>query len=298
MKRIGFVVVGAMIFLGGILSGGEASELKKVQVFVSILPQKAFVEHIGGDRVDVSVLVSPGESPATYRPKPSRIAKLAASNIYFRVGVPFENQLLPKVKGLSRELLVVDTRKGIALRQMRGHHEHGDHHHDGEDHEGADPHIWLDPMRVKRQAEIIRDALSAFDPQGRKTYEKGYLTFASELDALHDELKQALEPVKGSVLYVYHPAFGYFAEAYGLVQKAVEVEGKRPKGKTLSKFIQQAKRDKARVIFVQPQFDRHAAEKIAHAIGGSVVALDPLSEDYLKNLKKMATNIIRVQSHY
>ena len=283
--------------------GWHGQAAAKVRVFVSILPQKQFVERIGGDRVDVSVLVSPGESPATYRPKPSLVAKLGAAKLYFRIGVPFEEHLLPKLKSTAKALAVVDTRKGVRLRDMdegedEGHHKGREgHDEDGEDHEeeghhhgeGSDPHIWLDPMRVKIQARTICDALIKTDPDGRELYERGYAGFASELDAVHQDLLGVLAPIKGGELYVFHPSFGYFAEAYGLVQRAVEVEGKRPKGRELARFIQKAREERVRVIFVQPQFDRHTAQKIAHAIGGSVVAIDPLAEDFLSNLRGMAS---------
>lgn len=339
VRTVGFMMVA--LWVTGVAHAGDSA----VKVFVSVLPQKLFVERIGGERVEVSVLVSPGESPATYRPKPSKVAKLAASDLYFRIGVPFENHLLPKVESFAKGLTIVDTRKGVALRTMTEPHHHDDHsgpheahddhhgemhhesehddhhgevahheeghHHEGHhreeahhaedghdmhgeerhDHEGTDPHIWMDPMRVKIQAKTMRDALVAQDPEGKGVYMKGYAAFAKELEALDAELSKVLAPLKGSALYVYHPAFGYFADAYGLVQKAVEVEGKRPKGRLLAQFIKQARGDGAKVIFVQPQFDRHTAQKIANAIGGTVIALDPLAPEYVKNLKMMAESV-------
>lgn len=287
-----------VIFIVGSVLCAAADEAK-VKVFVSIFPQKTFVERIGGDRVSVEVLLSPGESPATYRPKPSQMAKLARADLFFRIGLPFETHLMPKIKSMAGNLSVVDTRKGISLLAM------GEvHHHEGEggqhtdavhsellddsDHEGMDPHIWLDPRRMTTMAATMREALIALDPDGRESYVAGCDALVRELTSLHNYISAALAPMKGETLYVFHPAFGYFADAYGLVQKAVEVDGKRPKGRALALFIDQARADGVHVIFVQPQFDRHAAGKVAAAIGGAVVPLDPLALHYFENLRGMA----------
>lgn len=294
-----------VIFFMGSVIGAAAGEAKvKVKVFVSILPQKTFVERIGGERVDVSVLLSPGESPATYRPKPSLMRTLASSDIFFRIGLPFETHLMPKIKSMAGNLDVVDTRKGVSLLAMaEDHHhdgddgDHGDGEHDvhsGEsDHEGMDPHTWLDPMRVITQVTTMRDALIAIDPDGREAYAAGCDAVMKELTDLHQHIAAALAPLSGETLYVFHPAYGYFADAYGLKQKAVEVEGKSPKGRALAQFISQARAESVRVIFVQPQFDRHAAEKVAAAVGGAVVPLDPLALDYFENLRYMADTVAR-----
>lgn len=293
MRKQVISVWAIVLFIAGSALSVAADEAR-VKVFVSIFPQKTFVERIGGDRVDVEVLLSPGESPATYRPKPSLMAKLARSNLFFRIGLPFETLLMPKIKSMAASLTVVDTRKGIPFLTMgEGHHHEGQdgHHADvsgDSDHEGMDPHIWLDPLRMTTMAVTMRDALIALDPDGRESYVGGCDALVKELTALHSHISVVLAPMKGETLYVFHPAFGYFADTYGLVQKAVEVEGKRPKARALALFIEQARADGVRVIFVQPQFDRHAADKVAAAIGGAVVPLDPLALHYFENLRHMA----------
>jgi len=286
----------AVVFLLCVSGWAEAGEAP-VKVFVSIPPQKVFVERIGGDRVAVKVLITPGESPAMYRPRPSVVASLGAADLFFRMGLPYEALLISKITSMAGGLRVVDTRKGVPLLAMGdGHHHDGESRHhgkpghrDGHDgYEGLDPHIWLDPMRVQIQAVTMRDALIALDPSGRAIYTAGCEALVADLAALHTLISGALAPLAGETLYVFHPAFGYFADAYGLVQKAVEVEGKSPKGKSLARYIQQARADGVRVIFVQPQFDRHTADTVAAALGGVVVPLDPLAARYFENLREMA----------
>ncbi|MFH2057983.1 MAG: zinc ABC transporter substrate-binding protein [Pseudomonadota bacterium] len=269
-----------------------------INVQVSILPQKYFVERIGRDRVNVDVLVKPGKSPATYSPSPDQIKKLMSADVYFRIGVPFENGILDKIESIAG-VRIVDTREGIVLRQMedtdaKGHGHDADHHDNKEEehhHVGDDPHIWMSPVTVKIQAHTIFQALSSIDPDGKDEYQNNYDCFVKDLDDLDNRLKTVLKDLKGGNLFVFHPAFGYFTDAYGLKQIAVETMGKAPKGKALSGIIKLAKKEKTRVIFVQPQFDRNAAQKIASAINGAVVSIDPLAFDYLANMENIAQSI-------
>ncbi|MEF3169533.1 MAG: zinc ABC transporter substrate-binding protein [Deltaproteobacteria bacterium] len=93
------------------LSFGAASP-DRMKVFVSIPPQAYFVNRIGGERVNVTVLLAPGENPSTFSPSPQEMAELARADLFFRTGVPFENVLMPKIASAMPGLKVVDTRQG------------------------------------------------------------------------------------------------------------------------------------------------------------------------------------------
>ena len=275
-----FVLVPAVI--GVATAGGLAADEKPLAVFVSIQPQAYFVERIGGGRVRPQVLVRPGESPATYALTPKRLAALAKAKVLFRIGVPFEDALVPRIARIMPGLHVVDTRQGIRLRKMEArHHSHG----------GLDPHIWLSPVLVQRQAKTIFEALVRLDPKGQAGYLANYRAFVRDLDALHRRITRVLAPLRGKKLFVYHPAYGYFAETYGLIQVPVQIEGKEPTAKELARLIGMAKAQDVKVVFVQPQFSTERAEAIASAIGGAVVALDPLAKDYIRNLEEMAAKV-------
>ncbi|MDY6824851.1 MAG: zinc ABC transporter substrate-binding protein [Thermodesulfobacteriota bacterium] len=274
-----------------IVTAGYASE-KPISVIVSIPPQAFFVKSVAGDRVSVDVLLPAGESPATFTPEPSRITRLAAADIYFRIGVPFENMVMPSIGTIDSGIRVVDTRKNISLRTM-----HSAHGHDGQQKQGKDPHIWLDPLLVKQQTLTIRNALCEADPAGCSVYETNTDEFVKALTGLHQTLESVLAPIRGEQIFVFHPAFGYFADAYGLEQVAVEMEGKAPKGRQLLGFIKKARKAGVRVVFVQSQFDRRAAGKIAEAIDGAVVPLDPLARDYMANMRQMAEAIKNALAH-
>ncbi|HHH75549.1 MAG TPA: ABC transporter substrate-binding protein [Phycisphaerae bacterium] len=260
-----------------------------LQVFVSIPPQAYFVQRIGRERVGVEVLLSPGMGPDNYDPSAKQLARLSRSDAFFRIGVPFENKLMPKITSIMPQLKIIDTRQGITLRKMQGTHD--DDHTHGCDHAGRDPHIWLSPQLVKQQARTICKALNKLDPKHAAYYDSNLREFLTDLDKLDAKIAKTLAPMKGQTFFVFHPAFGYFADAYGLTQQAVEIEGKKPSAKQLGKLIDQARAKGARVIFVEPQFPRQSAHRIAKAIDGVVVPIDPLAEDYMKNLATIAEKI-------
>lgn len=300
MKKI---ILFLMVLIGTI-SFGKGEE--KIKVFTSILPQKYFVEKIGGDRVDVRVLVAPGKSPATYSPTPNQVIDLSSAKVLFTIGVPFENAFLDKVRSNLKTTEIVDTSYGIKKRELEAH-SHGDDHHDdhhNDHHEGhhdhdhhdahgsmEDPHVWMSPVLVKHQGKIIYETLAKVDPQGKEEYLKGYEGLVKEMDELDGYVKDKLTPYKGNTVFVYHPAFGYFTDEYGLYQEAIETGGKEPKPATLEKIIEEAKKDNVKIIFVQPEFSQKSANAIANAIDGKVVTLNPLNPDYVNNMKRMADEI-------
>ncbi|MEX1301518.1 MAG: zinc ABC transporter substrate-binding protein [Desulfotignum sp.] len=287
------------------LPGFWLSAQETLKIHVSVMPQKYFVEQIARDLAEVDVLVTPGKSPATYSPTPDQIRKLARADVYFRIGVPFENGFLHKIPAIAPDIRVVDTRKGIRLRDMEAHiHEQNGHLHEPElprpgekvpdsdqDDAGKDPHTWMNPLLVKQQAKTITETLSELAPEHKDQFQENFLRFSRDLDQLYARLQTLLSPLAGENLFVFHPAFGYFADVFGLKQIPVETMGRSPKGKELSAIIKLARRENARVIFVQPQFDAHAAWKIAQAVNGAVVSIDPLAYDYLDNMTQMADAI-------
>ncbi|MBI9102770.1 MAG: zinc ABC transporter substrate-binding protein [Spirochaetales bacterium] len=307
-RKIAFIliiiVISPLLFAGGNREVGRSPEADldgKIEVFVSILPQKYFVEMIAGDRVDVQVMVPPGKSPATYEPSPRQMLSLGAADIFFTIGVLFEENFIPVIKANLPDLSVVDTDRGIEKHSLEAHEHEGDEdegdEHEGDEHEGDeheepnagdDPHIWMDPILVIHQAAIIRDGLIEADPDGRDVYLAGFENFKAELEELNRELSSILEPVKGSVIFVYHPSFGYFAERYGLEQVAVETGGREPNPALLEKVVEHAQDEGVKVIFVQPEFPRSSAEAVARAIGGAVIPAAPLRGDYMNNMKEIA----------
>ncbi len=287
-------------------SSGYAAD--RMSVFVSIVPQKYFVRQIGGNIVNVQVMVQPGANPENYEPKPRQMGDLLNARAYFAIGVPFEDAWLGKISALNPKMKVVHTESGIEKMPMedplfggeeahseggvkqgtvKAADEDGRHH----DHGGLDPHIWLSPPLVKRQALTILGALKELDPAHSSDFEANYRKFIANIDALDTELKATLADMQGRRFMVFHPSWGYFARAYGLRQIPIEIEGKDPKPGQLKTLIEYARQEGIKVIFVQPQFSSKNAELIAGEIAGRVAVADPLSEDWMENLRQVAENI-------
>jgi zinc transport system substrate-binding protein len=278
LNRIVFVLSG--FFLCQLFAWTKPAIAEPIPIFVSILPQKYFVERIGGDRVQVDVMVEPGKSPAAYNPTPKQLYHLSNAKIFFLIGVPFEKVWMWRIAKNNPDLLIVDSSKNIALikESSRGN-KHSQHSHSV-----FDPHIWTSPLIVKTIAKNILNMLVEVDPEASDFYMDNYKKFIANLNDLDQKIREALQPIKQRKFMVFHPAWAYFAQTYGLEQIAVEIEGKRPSSRALVKTINQAKLLNIKVVFVQKQFSIKSAETIASALGGKVQAIDHLAENYLENL--------------
>jgi zinc transport system substrate-binding protein len=282
-----------LLTAGFAIGGKNESEPpgKRIKVFVSITPQAYFVERVGGSRVDISIMVGSGQSPATYEPRPKQMAELDSASLYFRIGVPFENVWMKRISQANPQMEVVDTRRGITLLSMKshGHHHEGGSHSEDQHGKGLkDPHVWLSLRLAKVQSKNIYNALIEKDPVYKVDYQRNLKAFHQELDALDKEIAQTLKNLKRRTFMAFHPAWGYFAHDYGLEQVPIEIEGKEPGARSLASLIKQAEKKDIQVIVVQKQFSKKSAQSVARATGGRVVTLDPLARDYLKNIKTIA----------
>lgn len=265
------------------VTANSALAAEPLTVGVSLLPQQTFVERIGGKHVRVVVLVPPGKSPATHEPTPQQIEAVASSRLYFRIGVPFEEAWLPRLAQIAPAANVIDLREGLSLRPVDM--PPGEVAKTGGN---PDPHIWVSPPLVMKMADRIRAALTASRPAAAAEFADNHARFVAELNALDADIRARLVGKQGRSFMVFHPAWGYFADAYGLQQLPIEAGWKEPGPRTLQLLIDGAKERGIRVIFVQKQFSQREADTVAQAIGGEVVAVDPLAPDFVDNLRRVA----------
>lgn len=253
----------------------------KVNIVVSIVPQKVFVNKIGGDKVDITVMVKNGASPHNYTPKPQQMKKLSKAKLYLSIGVEFEKVWLSKFINQNRDMLVVDSSMDINKTTL--------HHHNEEE---LDPHVWVDPINVKVIAQNIYEALVKIDKENKSYYKKNLENFLKEIDKINQNIKNTLKNTpKGTTFMVFHPAWGYFAKRYNLKQLSVEVEGKSPKMKALVKIIEKAKKEKVQAIFTQPEFSDKASQIISKELHINVIKASPLAENWGENLQNLAKAI-------
>ncbi len=280
-----------LLLLAALLSGpGLSREPSPVVVYVSILPLKHFVERVGGDLVRVEVMVGPGQSPATYEPLPRQMAGLETARVFFRTGVPFEDVWIQRIAAANPKLEIVDLREGLDLQPVSGH---GQQPGSVPGRSTLDPHIWTSPVLVRQMSERIRDVLTRLDPPSSSGYAEHQIRFAAALQGLDAEIRALFSGKSRKTILVYHPSWGYFARTYGLVQMAIEADGKEPGPKGLGAIIDAARKQGLRDVFFQQQFRRQDAEAVARALGGKAIAVDPLAEDYIPNLRSVAKAFAR-----
>jgi zinc transport system substrate-binding protein len=265
--------------------GKSPTDSVKPVVAVSIPPQKYFVEKIAGDLVDVLVMVPPGASPHTYEPKPSQMAILSKAKVYFAIGIALEKAWIGLLAKTCPAMTIVHTDSGI---QKIAFHD-PDARENGE---GLDPHIWLSPELVKQQAAAITDALCRMDTLHASLFRKNDSLFMVHIDTLQQDIRRTLSSLTSNRRFmVFHPAWGYFAQEFGLVQIAIEVEGKEPSPAELGRVFDIAKKDSIKTIYVQPQLSKRSAQIIAAEIGAHVAVADDLAEEWAANLLRCAEAI-------
>lgn len=262
--------------------------MEPIQVTASIMPQKYFVEKIAGRHVRVEVMCPPGAFPGMYEPRPAQMVSLSRSKVFFAVGVPYEKLWLGRFEKINPNLYICHTDRGIEKRIMKT--SLGSRKVRGP--VARDPHCWLSPPLVMIQARNILDALVRVDPGNKKAYYHGYRCFIDELVRLDLEVKDIFSDRGDRHMFmVFHPSWGYFADAYGLEQVPIEIEGKEPRAADLGRLIDYAKEHRVKEIFVQPQQSKVVASGIAEAIGARLVDLDPLSPDWERNIVYAAKKI-------
>ena len=247
-------------------------------VFVSIAPQKFFVERIGGNEIQVEVMVNPGESPATFNPNPKKMSLLAYAKLYFSIGVPFEKVWISRIKNIQPKLKIIPLNKNTTP---------SSDHHQGE----GDPHIWLSPPLVKKMVAQIEVALSRQRPEKSAFFKKNYQALIKDIDKLDQEIRQIFAKSKKHTFMVFHPAWTHFAETYSLKQISIEHQGKEPGPRALQEIINVGKKQNIKIIFVQKQFGLTVAKKISKMIGATVREMDPLAENYIDNMRNTAQAI-------
>jgi len=216
-----------------------------IPIFVSIAPQAYLVKEIGGHYVSVQTLIPPGQEPHGFAPTPKQIVSLGRARVYFKIGMPFEESLLAKIKYNNNTLSIIDMSENVAFRAIEE-----DNHHDNRPSHGEhrDPHIWFGIPQVKQMAVNVVTSLKKLDPSHSGYYGEHYQILVDRIEAVYQKARKQLEPFAGQALYVFHPAFGYFADTFGLVQRPVETGGKSPSPLSLtgaqdnSRFILSATR--------------------------------------------------------
>jgi zinc transport system substrate-binding protein len=246
---------------------------KKI-ISVSIPPFKYFTEAIGGDDFIVNVMVPAGANPHIYEPVPGQISALRKSVAFISNGyLGFEMTWLDRFYETNRNMKKLSLGDNIDLIKAAGHSDDGHI-------EGADPHYWVSAKCAKVIASTVKDFLCELKPGSKEKYEKNYSNLVNTISEIDQKATDLFSGYKGRSFMIYHPTLGYFARDYGLIQIAVENEGKEPTPSTLKELIDNARSQNIKVIFVQREYDTKNARAIASESGAVIESIDPLSENW------------------
>ena len=235
------------------------------------------VKTIGGDRVEVTMLVGPNADAHVYSPSPADAKKLADAKIVVVNGLGYEGWIERLVKASGSKAPVVTAAKGVKPRRMTEGHGHS---------HGSDPHAWQSVANVKIYAANIRDGLIAADPAGKGAYEANAVAYLAKLDALDREVRDTVAkiPADRRRIITTHDAFGYFKDAYGLdfvAPQGVSTESE-PSAKDVARIISQIRRQKIPAIFMEnisdPRLLKRIGDETGAKIGGTLYS-DALTDE-------------------
>jgi zinc transport system substrate-binding protein len=268
------------------------------KVIASVVPVHGIVSAVMGEVGQPELLLSGSmsEHRATYTPQ--QIADLGKADLVFIVGQGLEAKL-SQMSGSEavngKRFVELSTAPGIATHPIReggaweAHdHDHGhdhdhdhDHGHGHDEQEGVlsfDPHVWLDPENAKAMAAAVAAELTKADPANAAAYTANAEAFARSLDALSGQIAAELAPVKAVPYVVFHDAYQYFEERFGLsaAGSIADVSAKAPSAKRLREVRSKIAEVKAACVFREPQYDGKVVQTVIEGTGAREGVLDPL----------------------
>lgn len=256
--------------------GRHSSDTGNRIITVSIAPFKYFVEAIAGNDFKVNVMVPAGADPHIYEPVPEQINQLRKSVAYISNGyLSFEMTWLDRFYETNRTMKRLSL--GDKIDPLISEHQH-----EGAHVESIDPHYWVSPKCAFIMASSVKELLCELNPLQKKKYESNYQILVSKIKDIDDKAGELFSGFENKSFIIYHPNLGYLARDYHLVEISVEFEGKEPPPSRMKDLIDLARKDALKTVFVQREYDTKNAKAIAREIGGEIVIIDPLSEDWQK----------------
>jgi len=212
---------------------------------------------------------------------------LAASRLYFSIGVEFENAWLPRFEATNPDLIIIDTIAGfvrIPISDFQQTEVRGE----------PDPHVWLSPALVKEQGQKIVDALISIDSVHEAEYQSNFTSFIDDVIKLDETIKGKLAPFQNKKFITTHPVWGYFARDYNLEMVSIEVTGQEPSAEELALIIDIARESNITKVLAQKEYSGRNAQALASEIGATVIILDPLAENWLDNMNSITDTFVDI----
>lgn len=253
---------------------------EQVRILVSVAPYVTMIDELTEGTIGIQLMVPPGMSGHSYEPTPKQIIQASNAAIWFCIGESFEPKAVEAIREHTPTLRVVDLRKGLSL--IEGSHCHGSHYCNS-----SDTHIWLSPAMMIQQVKTIAQTLEQTFPESAAIVQKNLPNLVHKLEALNQLLReQLMHRTKNSIL-VAHPAYRYLCREVGITEQSIEKDGKEPTPKELIALVDQAKKEKITVIFVQNEYANKGAALIAQEIGARLVMLQPYDTHYFASMHEI-----------
>ncbi|GAC1035924.1 zinc ABC transporter substrate-binding protein ZnuA [Pseudomonas sp. No.117] len=293
MPRILPLVVS--LLLSGVLLPAQA----EVKVLTSIKPLQLIAAAIQDGTGEPAVLLPPGASPHHYALRPSDLRQVRDATLVYWIGPSLEAFLPTVLKERQGPSVAVQDLPGLHLRRFGAEHEHGDDDHDeahGDEHDHAqggepeyahdhdhrpgslDAHLWLAPANARVIATRLAADLSQADPANAARYAANLEAFEAQLTAKDQALRAQLTPVAGKPYFVFHEAFDYFEEAYGLAHRGVFALGAdvQPGARHVAAMREELKAAGPTCVFTEPPLQPKIATTLSSGLPVTLVELDPL----------------------
>ena len=267
LATVALVLVAAAAGCG---SDTDSASDAKVTAVATTTEVADLVRHVGGQRVDVHGLLSPGADPHGYEPRPSDAASIVDAALVFKSGGEVDEWLDELVDNAGGDADVVDLVESVRTIET-----------DGE----TDPHWWQDPRNALLAVAAIRNALAAADPDGRKIYERNAAAYSRELRRLDEQISACIAKVPAArrKLVTTHDSLGYFAQRYG-----IEVVGSvipslstqaQPSAGDIADLVDQVRDEGVEAVFPEAETSERLEQSLAREAGAQVG--DPLWADTL-----------------
>ena len=299
----------------GIAGPGDAlennkEEVTQLKVVTTLFPQYDFTKEIGGENVNVTLIIPPGVEPHAFEPTPQDVLKMLDADVLIYTSSDMEPWIISVLETLDpSKTLVVDASAGVDM-IASDHEEDTDHedadHEDEHDHEGTDPHYWLDPNNAIIMVSNIVAALSKKLPEQTTLFSENASKLTQDLEALDQAIVEAVERFDSkTILSGGHFAFGYFAHRYGL-ENVSPYEGfspdAEPTPQKIAQLIDTISSTKAKAIYYEELIDPRVAKVISDETGVEMLLLHAahnISKEELTNgttyLEIMYANLERLK---
>lgn len=250
----------------------------KLKVVASVYPVWEFTRQVGGDKVEVAMLVPAGVEPHEWEPTAKEIVTIKSAKLFLYHGAGLENLDKLITKETLGNTVAVAISKDLPLHESAKTEPDNDaakgQHHDNH----ADAHLWLDPLRAQQEVAAIANALCAVDPQNADYYRQNAEKYNRELTNLDQEYKNALAQLPRKEIVTSHAAFGYLAERYGLKQLAIMglTPDSEPTPDKMAEVVKFCRAHNVKVIFFETLLSPRLSETIAKETGARLLVLNPI----------------------